>query len=163
MLFTKFRLFRACKHGKIKVVEKILKNHPECINWIDGFSYTPLHQAAIYKHFDIVELLLANGADINAAYKDNRTPLAAAVFHDYPDVMEYLLKLGADIEGRPPSTPLIDAVLLSRTKCIKILIKHGANRSAKDSKGKTAYDWSLYYNGDCEFTNQLKYESDSEI
>ena len=45
----------------------------------DKSGSTPLHDAAQGAHKEIVELLIANGADVNAKDEDGLTPLDLAV------------------------------------------------------------------------------------
>jgi hypothetical protein len=47
---------------------------------------TPFHLAAIAGHKEIAELLIANGADINAKMEDDRTPLDWA-YGETPDLL----------------------------------------------------------------------------
>ena len=41
----------------------------------DGWEWTPLHLAASWGHKEIAELLIANGAYVNAKDKEGKTPL----------------------------------------------------------------------------------------
>ena len=52
-------------------------------------SGTPLHAAASADRKEMVEFLIANGADVNAKMKDGRTPLDAAIEVDRPDLNDY--------------------------------------------------------------------------
>ncbi|KNC69297.1 hypothetical protein SARC_18195, partial [Sphaeroforma arctica JP610] len=63
---------------------------------------TPLHTASQNGHKDVVELLLAKGADINVKNNDSlqqfgRTSLYVASENGHKDVVELLLAKGADI------------------------------------------------------------------
>lgn len=64
---------------------------------------TPLHDAAAYGRAENVDLLLAAGADINAADEHNVTPLLAAVNHRQMQVVAQLLAAGAKV--RPDDEP----------------------------------------------------------
>ena len=58
-------------------------------------GWTPLHRAAIYGRKEIVELLIAKGAEVNA--KDNRlrkTPLDVAIMRKHPEIPDLLRKHG---------------------------------------------------------------------
>jgi ankyrin repeat protein len=78
----------------------------------DDAGMAPLHVAASLGSVDMVELLLANGADVNATggidrYRNDRgiTPLHEAVLGtnfegEYLDVVKSLLAKGADINAR---------------------------------------------------------------
>ena len=57
---------------------------------------TPLHSAAAGSHPGIVKLLLAHGADPNAAQDGGFTPLHSAANNDDRESVEALLEAGAD-------------------------------------------------------------------
>ena len=60
---------------------------------------TPLHIAAWSDNFFIAELLIKNGADINAEDKFNGTPLHFAAWNNSLQVARLLISHGADIEA----------------------------------------------------------------
>ena len=45
------------------------------VNAVDGMKKTALHYAAPYGHFDVVKVVLQNGADVNAVTKLGETVL----------------------------------------------------------------------------------------
>jgi ankyrin repeat protein len=57
---------------------------------------TPLHSAARWGRLDIVNILLAAGAEVNAANVLDQTPLHYAVVYQHPEVVKTLLAAGAD-------------------------------------------------------------------
>ncbi len=67
------------------------------INAKDEFGCTPLHYAARYGDFEVVELLIKCGGDINAVDMFNRTALYWASKMGELEVVELLLSNGADI------------------------------------------------------------------
>ncbi len=63
----------------------------------DEFSWTPLHHAARWGHFEIVKFLVSNGADINARTINDRTPLHWAARYGYIEIVKFLISNGGDV------------------------------------------------------------------
>jgi len=88
---------------------------------------TPLYLAAINGHEDVVELLYANGADINAKNNSGYSPLQLALENNYEDVAEFLIVKGADVNTNNGYSPLHYAVSHGRLDLVKLLLAKGAN------------------------------------
>jgi ankyrin repeat protein len=112
----------------LEKVKALLKAEPDLVLSRDFGGFTPLHWAVIKGQKDIVELLLANKADVNAkANRDGRTPLHMAVFAGHKDVLEMLLARNADVDANSQQgTPLHLAQSLGRTDLANLLRQHGA-------------------------------------
>ena len=63
---------------------------------VDGEQRTTLHYAA---NATVAELLIASGADVNAAAKDGKTPLHAALVRGNKELVETLVKRGAKVDA----------------------------------------------------------------
>ena len=61
---------------------------------------TPLHRAANRGLVTVVQTLVADGADVNAANKDGETPLHWAAKGDRAAIAEFLVSKGADVHAR---------------------------------------------------------------
>ena len=66
----------AAESGDLEKVKAMLKDNPSPVfSRIAFFGDTPLHAAASNGHKDVVELLLAKGADVNVVDQNDQTPL----------------------------------------------------------------------------------------
>lgn len=57
---------------------------------------SPLHEAAVKGNLQMVQTLLATGANPNYADSKGRTPLHKAAYHEHIGVVRILLDAGAD-------------------------------------------------------------------
>jgi cytohesin len=106
----------------------------------DSLDETPLHKAVVLNRTDISELLLNNGAPIEARARYNNdvrnetpsvTPLHLASGHSYA-ATKLLLERGADVSARDHNemTPLHQAVYNNQTETVAILLNNGASIEA---------------------------------
>ena len=66
--------------------------NPNCRN---STAITPLHEAVIGGHKDVVELLIANGAEVNAKDRMGKTPLWYLDEHGEKEIADLLRRHGA--------------------------------------------------------------------
>jgi ankyrin repeat protein len=101
--------------------------------------------AAEGQHSDIVELLIAHKADVDAADKQGLTPLHYALLADNPDVARSLLNHRANTnvkDNKAGQTPLILAAAKGYRKVAELLLMHGAEVNAADDRG-TPLTWAI--------------------
>ncbi len=96
----------------------------------DFIGWTPLHWAAGEGHEgqkEIVELLIAKGADVNAKTPDGLTALFAAILGADKEIIELLIAKGADVNVRGflGMTPLNMADDEGEKEIADLLRKHG--------------------------------------
>ena len=105
-----------------------------------------LHDAALKGHVEIVELLIAHKADVNARNAEGATALHDAALAGQTAVAEVLLNHGAEIDARDgdtQATALERAASWGASEVVELLLKRGANPSIKDKNGKTALDLAV--------------------
>ena len=134
------------KGDRAKVVA-LLKVNPELADSRDKFGNTPLHLAAKHNRVGIAELLLANGADVNAPKQSTgETPLTLAMLsYEHKEMLALLLAHGADPNvlvsfGVDPNalfsfgtTPLHYAIERDFSDDVELLLANGADPNAKDT------------------------------
>ncbi|MDP6417820.1 MAG: ankyrin repeat domain-containing protein, partial [Gammaproteobacteria bacterium] len=93
-------------------------------------------------HKEIVELLIAGGADVNAKGYRERTALHEAAANGKNEIVELLIAKGADVNAKDEDgwTPLHHPARYGKKEVAKLLIANGADVNVKDRKGKTPLD-----------------------
>ena len=140
----------------------------------DGAS--PLMNAIEYGHYDIVELLLFNGADVNKS-ADGIYPLDKAIGYEYDNdvfqtlvILNLLIKAGVDlnvaVEGGKSYLMLfietVDYVYLENyEKVTEVFIEAGADVNLQDDNGMTALMHAA--KSDFKLTELLDADADSNI
>jgi ankyrin repeat protein len=128
------------------VVATLLQYGAE-VNSADSIGCTPLMLAAAIGDARMCELLLASGADPNAAttgasedFDLLETPLVAAAWDGHEDAVKVLLQGGAVTEQRlaTGNTALHEAVEAEQVAVVRQLVTHGADSNARGrDKGAT--------------------------
>lgn len=103
-------------------------------------GYTALTLAAYDNHADIVDKLIARGANPCLADKHGNTALMGAIFKGYTPIATRLIDTRCDVNAQSFSgeTALSFAALFGRVTLLQTLIARGADKHLRDSQGKTA-------------------------
>ncbi len=122
----------AAHDGDLASVQALLEVSPDLVFSKDIAGWTPLYLAAANGHKDVVELLLANHAEVNAKDRDGRTPLHAAATFGHKDVVELLLANHADINARDKNgntaLDVAGAAIIGGSKDVEELLRqHGGH------------------------------------
>ena len=92
---------------------------------------------------DMVELLLAHGADAKRLNRDGASPLMlAAQAGNHGTIAWLLLQAGAEPNTGLPdgTTPLMAACVSGKRVIVRALLEFGADAAAVDASGRTAKD-----------------------
>jgi len=111
----------------------------------------PLHFAVRVGNVDIIQLLVEYKAylDVSSEILDGNTPLGYASRKGKMKLAQALLECKADPNAATKTArhtgmkPLHFAALGNHPHVIKLLIEHGAERTAKDANGKNAVDFAI--------------------
>ena len=108
---------------------------------IGAVRYTDLHEAAEAGDIKRVQLLIKEGADINAiSYEKHLTPLHVALRGGHEKVAMFLIQKGANVNAvsyEKNLTPLHEAARGGHEKVAMFLIQKGADVNARDRYGQT--------------------------
>jgi ankyrin repeat protein len=125
------------------ILREINKRVP--VNTKDENGKTALHIAAYVGHSEIVELLIAVGADVNAKDEDGSTPLLQAAEgtklvepkhgHNHAEIIKLLILNDADVNAKDKNgtTPLHYVAGEGHKEIAELLLTKGADVNAKSS------------------------------
>ena len=119
-------IYEAARAGDIEKVQAILKVNPDLVNSKESSGgATPLHLATASGHKDMIELLLADNADVKAKDDYGWTPLHFAAFSGRQNIVELLHN--ADVNRRDGSgdTPLMREAQADYKAKVELLRQHG--------------------------------------
>lgn len=132
----------------------------------DARNRAPLMVASGFGKFEIVDLLLAKGVQVNAKDIQGRTALMYAAGHNEmtnnTQVIERLIAEGANIEVKDEDGRI--ALMYAVARCnldeVEFLLEKGADPLATDSDGRTIFELDVQYQANLFETDW--YERDSE-
>lgn len=95
--------------------------------------------------FDLIMLLVENGADIFDFDEEGVSIFDMAVTYNNIEMVKYLISQGIDVNSttrRSRFTPLMAAACYGRLEVAKLLLEHGADKNAVDAKGISVVDFA---------------------
>jgi hypothetical protein len=138
----KTQLHHCAMNGLTSSVKRLLSFRNINVNVKDVYGMTPLHEAAINGHVEIVRLLLQNGADVNSKSNIGMTTLHFAAINGHVDILHLLVENGADLEAQNNDgwRALHYAVVNSRLPIIQELIsRYHVDINARTKSGRTSW------------------------
>ena len=132
----------AAQQGDLTKIKRLLDNSPELLDARSENEKTPLHFASQGGHEEIVELLIAKGADVNARNNAEETALHYAAAFGHKEVMNLLIAKGAALNSGTinGSTPLHYSVFSGSPEIARALIDKGADVNGRNKYGITPLD-----------------------
>jgi ankyrin repeat protein len=137
----------AARGADLQEVRLLLNQNPNLVFTKDEGGFTALHYAAYYGYIEIVDLLLARNADVNANTAKGDTPLDYAASRDYKDIVYLLLSNKANVDARNGlgCTPLYYAATNGRIEEVRILLAAKADVNARTVRGYSILSGAAAY------------------
>jgi len=92
-------LFDVCWKGNLNSARLMVEENPDLVRAVDdsefGDGFHPIHYAVYAGHFELVELLILKGANLNAETSAGVTPLFFAAQQGHQKIVQFLLQKGA--------------------------------------------------------------------
>ncbi|CAC5358038.1 ANK [Mytilus coruscus] len=125
--------------GYFDISNYLLEKNREDISSLDDYNRSPLHQAAINGHHEIIQLFLKNGASIDQLDNEGYTPLLHSCGYGYSKVVQELITNHSSINicGNDGWYPIHMAASDGNSDLIKILVKHKAKVNMQMINGMT--------------------------
>ena len=139
-------LIPAAERGHVEIVQELLTRTDVDVNHINNLGWTALLEAVILsdggeRHQQIVQLLVAHGANIDIPDKNGITPLEHARARGFREIEQILLAT-EQTRGRQ----LIRAAEQGDIESVTQLLAQGASVDMEDENGKTALIAAAYRN-----------------
>ncbi|WP_250294742.1 ankyrin repeat domain-containing protein [Wolbachia endosymbiont of Oedothorax gibbosus] len=149
-------LFLAVKNNDIGRVSALIAGGAN-VNIADEYGYTPLHVAVMHGHIDVVNILMASKANVDAMDKTYKyTPLYWAARNGYIEIVKVLIagKASVNTANKYGYTPLHEAAQNGYIEIVGILILGKADVNTADEYGYTPLHGATQY-GHIDVVNAL--------
>ncbi|HMF13013.1 MAG TPA: ankyrin repeat domain-containing protein, partial [Gemmataceae bacterium] len=131
---AKLDFHAACLLGRVRDVERFLEDNPRLVNepvkYSGYYDQTPLVLAAHAGQVEILDLLIARGAEADPAKTRYPSALHVAAMYGRQKVVERLLAKGISVDAvtsDEKGTALFDAVIFSQPVMVRFLLSRKAD------------------------------------
>lgn len=117
-------LISACKMNDFEKVKMLLENDNIIINFRDNNNNTSLIIAVTENNYNIVDILLTRGANVNVVNNDGNTALIIAVIKNNNNIVKLLLSKNANINAKMinEDSPVMVASFYGFTDILELLL-----------------------------------------
>jgi uncharacterized protein len=140
-------LFAACMAGARERAAELIGREPELAKAYSHDGWTPLHLACFFGHPTLAEILVVQGAEVNARSRNpmQNMPLHAAAAGRSREAVRILLEHGAEVNARQEGgwTALHAASQNGDAETVRLLIAAGADVQMRAANQQNALDLAL--------------------
>jgi len=131
----------AVNNENLEILKILIDNGVDVNASSTRLKIAPLHIAARRGHVEMVNLLLASGADVNQPDHEGASALHFAVRSGNNEIAELLIINGAEVNARDNEeyTPLHNAAWNGHLQSVELLVDKGADINLASYDGRTAY------------------------
>lgn len=150
-------VFDLLRKGDVPAVKALVEKSPQLVKARDSRGLTLLHLAANGTNPELIEFLVAKGAEVEAAGGPAGTPLHVAAANDRREAVAALLKRGAALETKDDygrTALLLCARERGQAATGRLLIEAGADVNAVDKFGASALELAAW-RGKADFIDLL--------
>ena len=138
-------IFEAAAVGDLARVKAHVEREPSLVSAYSPDGFFPVGLAAFFRRPEVVDYLIAKGADVKAVAKNAMqvTALHSAVANGGDSrIAKALVAAGADVNAqqRHGWTPLHGAAHSGDRELVELLLARGADPDVRHQEGKTALD-----------------------
>lgn len=132
-------LCEAAFYGNASAVTRLLRSGARAENRDSRSGLSALAVAADRGNTEVVRILLAHGADVNARGPEGDTALKQAAFWGRTECARLLIAHGADVNDVDPAgtAALIMAVSNGHSETVRLLLEGGADVGVSDVMGRS--------------------------
>jgi ankyrin repeat protein len=136
-IFHMDQFIHVIRIGDLEAVRRMQAADPEIIHRRDSRGFPPLTMASYSDQLEIVQFLIAQGADVNARDAAGNTALMGAVFKGHAEQVRLLLEAGTDVDAvnSQGGTALSFAVAFEKVDIARMLVAAGADPDKTDGQG----------------------------
>ncbi|XP_065835760.1 putative ankyrin repeat protein RF_0381 [Oscarella lobularis] len=136
-------------NGNVELVSKLIQLGLD-VNESQVFGRTSLHWAAQFGHLEVAEILISNGANIEAKDERGNTPVLCSAMSSNVDLfITFMVSTGCDIQAKNKEIlgrgVLGTASAYGQVKMVKKLIGMAFYLFETDYFGQTALHWAAKY------------------
>lgn len=135
--FSIARLFKTAESRRWQ--ETFLRSNPAELNLL-------FNQALLNENMDEMKMLIDHGVNVDfSSLSLSNPPLIFLTMNHKKHIAEFLLQHGANvnIQNADGETPFICSTKLGDMAMMQLLTKFNADKTLKDSSGRTALDWAM--------------------